>query len=153
TQRHLPNNTLLTVGYVGSQGVHLLAFHDFNAPVPTINNAVMTFVHPDPSIPAQLHQNARPSPTFGALGITDTTSHSHYNALQVALEHRLASNLVFHFSYTYSHCIDSAYTYGGLGFNNTSSANTNPYFWGNDVGNCSYDLRHNISANAVYLLP
>ncbi len=33
-QRQLPGNTLLTVGYQGTRGVHLLAFHDFNAPIP-----------------------------------------------------------------------------------------------------------------------
>ncbi|HWF08420.1 MAG TPA: carboxypeptidase regulatory-like domain-containing protein [Bryobacteraceae bacterium] len=152
-QRQLLKNIVLTVGYVGSQGVHLLAFHDFNAPVPTINSGVMTFVHPDAVVPGQLDQNARPSPAFGALDMTDTSSHSHYNALQVALEHRLSSSFVFQTSYTYSHCIDSAYTYGGLGFNNTSSAITNPYNWNNDVGSCGFDLRHNISANVVYILP
>lgn len=60
---------------------------------------------------------------------------------------------MFQFSYTYSHCIDSAYTFGGLGGNNGTSAITNPYLWNIDRGNCSFDLRQNISANAVYLLP
>ena len=60
---------------------------------------------------------------------------------------------MYQFSYTWSHCIDSAYTYGGLGFNNVSSANTNPYNWNADKGTCGFDLRHNISANAVYVLP
>jgi hypothetical protein len=152
-QRELPKNTVLTVGYVGSQGVHLLAFHDFNAPVPTTTNGVMSFVHPDAVTPGQLDQNARPDPVFGALDMTDTSSHSTYNALQVGLQHRLSSNFVFQFSYTYSHCIDSAYTYGGLGFNNTSSAITNPYDWNNDRGNCSFDLRHNITGNVVWVLP
>jgi hypothetical protein len=85
--------------------------------------------------------------------MTDTSSYSSYNAMLVSLEHKLSSNLVMQFSYTYSHCIDSAYTYGGLGFNNASSAITNPYDWANDRGNCSFDLRHVISANVVYLLP
>ncbi|HLK49375.1 MAG TPA: hypothetical protein VKT49_14640, partial [Bryobacteraceae bacterium] len=158
-QRELPKNTLLTVGYVGSQGVHLLAFHDFNAPTPTLDaNGVMHFATPDPvqktafGTPV-MNQNPRPSPAFGALDMTDTTSHSHYNSMQVGLQHRLSSSLVFQLSYTWSHCIDSAYTYGGLGFNNVSSANTNPYNWNADVGPCSYDLRQNISANAVYQLP
>jgi outer membrane receptor protein involved in Fe transport len=152
-QRELPKNTLLSVGYTGTRGVHLLAFHDFNAPVPTIQNGVYTFVHPDPTVPGQLDQNPRPDPVFGALDMTDTTSYSTYNAMLISLQHRLSSNLVFQFSYTWSHCIDSAYTYGGLGFNNTSSANTNPYNWANDKGTCSYDLRHVISGNVVYLLP
>jgi hypothetical protein len=73
------------VGYAGTRGVHLLAFHDFNAPIPTITNGVMTFVHPDATNPNQLDQNARPNPNFGALDMLDTTSYSSYNALQVGL--------------------------------------------------------------------
>jgi hypothetical protein len=152
-QRELPFNTLLSVGYVGTRGVHLIAFHDFNAPLPTINNGVMTFVHPDPTKPGVLDQNPRPDPAFGALDMTDPTSYSSYNALEVGVEHKLSANLVFQFSYTYSHCIDSAYTFAGLGGNNGSSAITNPYDWNTDRGNCSFDLRQNLSANAVYLLP
>ncbi len=85
--------------------------------------------------------------------MTAPFSYSSYNALQVGLTHRASANLVYQFSYTYSHCIDSAYTYGGLGFNNTSSAITNPYDFNADKGDCSFDLRHNISFNAVYMLP
>jgi outer membrane receptor protein involved in Fe transport len=145
-QRELFKNTLLTVGYTGTRGLHLLAFHDFNPPVPTVINGVDHFA-------INGVQNPRINPNFGSLDMTDTTSHSSYNALEVGLEHKLSSNLVMQFSYTYSHCLDSAYTYGGLGFNNVSSAITNPYDWNNDYGNCSYDLRHVISANVVYLLP
>jgi hypothetical protein len=157
-QRELPKNTLLTVGYVATRGVHLLAFHDFNAPLPTINNGVMTFVHPDPTKLTSfgtpvLDQNPRPNLAFGSLNMTDTTSYSAYNALQIGLEHKVSSNLVFQGSYTWSHCIDSAYTFGGLGGNNGTSAVTNPYIWNNDRGNCSFDLRQNLSANAVYMLP
>ncbi|HEY7392920.1 MAG TPA: carboxypeptidase regulatory-like domain-containing protein [Bryobacteraceae bacterium] len=152
-QRELPHNTMLSVGYTGTRGVHLLAFHDFNAPTPTIQNGVYTFVHPDPTVPGQLDQNPRPDPVFGALDMTDTSSYSAYNAMLLSMQHRLSSNLVFQFSYTYSHCIDSAYTYGGLGGNNVTSANTNPYDWSIDKGPCSYDLRHVISGNFVYLLP
>ncbi|HEX5229449.1 MAG TPA: carboxypeptidase regulatory-like domain-containing protein [Bryobacteraceae bacterium] len=156
-QRELPWSTLLTVGYVGTNGVHLLAFHDFNAPLPTTDaNGVMHFVHQS-GVGANgspiFAQNARPYPAFGALDMTDTSSHSSYNALQLSVEHKLSSDLVFQGSYTYSHCIDSAYTFGGLGFNNGTSAITNPFAWDTDRGNCSYDLRHVISANAVYLLP
>ncbi len=150
-QRQLPGNTLLTVGYQGTRGVHLLAFHDFNAPVPTVTNGVYDFVHANAS--GALVANPSPDPNFGSLDMLDTTSYSAYNALQVGVSHRASSNLVFQFSYTYSHCIDNSFAYAGLGGNNVTSANTNPYDWAVDKGNCSFDLRHNISANAVYLLP
>ena len=149
-QRQLVKNTLLTVGYTGTQGVHLLAFHDFNAPIPTVVNGVDYFATVVNGVGVQ---NPRPNPAFGALDMTDPSSHSSYNALLVSLEHKLSANLVMQFSYTYSHCIDGAYTYGGLGFNNGTSAITNPYDWAADRGNCSFDLRHVISANVVYILP
>jgi outer membrane receptor protein involved in Fe transport len=150
-QRELPWNTLLTVGYVGTRGVHLLAFHDFNAPIPTIDsNGVMHFATVTGNFATQ---NPRQNSAFGALDMTDTSSYSSYNGLQLNLEHKLSSNFVMQFSYTYSHCLDSAYTYGGLGFNNGTSAVTNPYNWNADRGNCSYDLRHVISGNVVYQLP
>ena len=86
-----------------------------------------------------------PSPALGTQDLLAPTSYSSYNALQVGLTHRASANLVYQFSYTWSHCIDSAYSYGGLGFNNVTSSITNPYDWNADKGNCSFDLRHNIS--------
>jgi len=149
-ERQLTGNSLLTVGYQGTRGVHLLAFHDFNAPIPTVVNGVDHFASVGNGVAVQ---NPRPDTSFGALDMTDTSSYSSYNALQVGLSHRTSANLVYQLSYTYSHCIDSAYTYGGLGFNNASSAITNPFDWRSDRGNCSFDLRHNISFNAVYIFP
>jgi hypothetical protein len=97
-QRGLPHNTLLTVGYQGTRGVHLLAFHDLNAPVPTINNGVYTFVHPDSVNPNLLDANPAPDPNLGSLDMLDTSSYSSYNALQVSVSHRLSSSFVFQFS-------------------------------------------------------
>jgi hypothetical protein len=161
-QRELPWNNLFTVGYQGTRGVHLLAFHDFNAPIPTVINGVDYFatqnggpcaLNAPTQGPNSCAANGRPVPALGSQDLTDPSSYSSYNALQVGLTHRASANLVYQFSYTYSHCIDSAYTYGGLGFNNVTSAITNPYNWNADKGNCSFDLRHNISFNTVYMLP
>jgi outer membrane receptor protein involved in Fe transport len=147
-QRELFKNTLLTVGYVGSRGVHLLSFHDFNPPTETTDaNGVMHFATPNGV------QNPRIDPALGSLDMTDTSSSSNYNALEVSVEHKLSSNFVMQFSYTWSHCLDYAYTYAGLGFNNQSSATENPYDYKSDYGNCSYDLRQNINASVVYVLP
>jgi Carboxypeptidase regulatory-like domain/TonB dependent receptor len=146
-QRELPWNNLFTVGYQGTRGVHLLAFHDFNAPIPTVINGVDYFAN------AAGQENPRPVPILGSQDLTAPSSYSSYNALQVGLTHRASANLVYQFAYTWSHCIDSAYTYGGLGFNNVTSAITNPYDWNADKGNCSFDLRQNLSFNAVYMFP
>jgi hypothetical protein len=158
-EHQLPQNNVLTVAYQGTRGVHLLAFHDFNSPLPTVINGVV-YLATDNGAPCPLGaptsdcpQNPRPSPALGSQDMTAPSSYSSYNALQVGVSHKASAHLVYQFSYSYSHCIDSAYTYGGLGFNNTSSAITNPYDWNADRGDCSFDLRHNISANVVYIFP
>jgi hypothetical protein len=102
-QRELFANTLLTVGYVGTRGVHLLAFHDFNPPVPTTDvNGVQHFANIANGVATQ---NPRINPTFGSLDLNDTTSYSRYNALQVSLTHKLSGNFVGQFSYAYSHSL------------------------------------------------
>jgi hypothetical protein len=155
-QRELPWNNLLTVGYQGTKGVHLLSFHDFNSPADTVINGT-DYLATNNGAPCTIGgpcaQNPRPVPSLGTQDLLAPTSYSSYNALQVGLTHRAAKDLIYQFSYTYSHCIDSAYSYGGLGFNNVTSAITNPYDWNADKGNCSFDLRQNISANVVYMFP
>ena len=70
-QRELFKSTLLTVGYTGTRGVHLLAFHDFNAPIPTVINGVDHFAT---VVNGVATSNPRPYPAFGALDMTDTSS-------------------------------------------------------------------------------
>jgi hypothetical protein len=155
-QRDLGWNNLLTVGYQGTRGVHLLAFHDYNPPGDTIINGV-DYLATNNGAPCGLTgpcaPNPRPVLSLGAQDLIAPTSYSSYNALQVGLTHRASANLVYQFSYTWSHCIDDSYAYAGLGGNNVTSAITNPYDWNADKGNCGYDIRHNITGNAVYMLP
>jgi Carboxypeptidase regulatory-like domain len=155
-QRDLGWNNLLTVGYQGTRGIHLLAFHDYNPPGDTVINGV-DYLATNNGAPCGLTGpcavNLRPVPSLGAQDLIAPTSYSSYNALQVGLTHRASANLVYQFSYTWSHCIDDSYAYAGLGGNNVTSAITNPYDWNADKGNCGYDIRHNITANAVYMLP
>jgi hypothetical protein len=146
-ERELFTNTVLTVGYVGSRGVHLLAFRDFNPPVLTIDaNGVQHFgfgTTPNPRI----------NPNFGTLVLTNPSSASRYNSFQMSVNHRLTKNFQAYFSYVFSRCVDGAYTYGGLGGNNGTSSWTNPYNGAVDKGLCSFDIRHNLSFNALYNLP
>jgi hypothetical protein len=155
-QRDLGWNNLLTVGYQGTRGVHLLAFHDYNPPGDTIINGV-DYLATNNGAPCGLTGpctvNPRASPALGSQDLIAPTSYSSYNALQVGLTHRASANLVYQFSYTWSHCIDDSYAYAGLGGNNVTSSITNPYDWNADKGNCGYDIRHNITGNAVYMLP
>ncbi len=146
-QRQLSNTTVLTVGYVGSRGIHLLSFRDFNPPSVTKDaNGTLHFGSNGVS-------NTRLNPNFGSMNLSQPSSTSSYHGLQSSLSHRFSSNIQTSVSYTWSHCTDLAYTYGGLGGNNGTSTWFNPYDGSADKGNCSYDIKHNLVINAVYSLP
>jgi hypothetical protein len=155
-QRELFSNTVLTVGYVGSRGVNQLSFRDFNPPqVQTDAQGVQHFgtLVQNANGSYSIVSNPRLNPNFGTLSLTQPSSTSRYNGLQTSLNSRFSKGLQTYVSYTMSHCTDLAYTYGGLGGNNGTSNWNNPYDGSTDKGNCSYDIRHNLTINAVYRLP
>jgi hypothetical protein len=148
-ERELYKGSILTVGYVGSKGVDLLSFRDYNPPVPvTLPNGTLQFGNPATGI-----SYPRINPAFGTEVLTNPGSSSDYNSLQTSWNSRFGNNFVGNVSYVWSHCIDGSYTYGGLGGNAGTSAWTNPYDGSIEKGNCPYDIRHNLTVNVVYLLP
>jgi hypothetical protein len=155
-QRELFRDTVLTVGYVGSRGVDLLSFRDFNPPQFTTDaQGVQHFgsLVLGSNGSYSIVSNPRLNPNFGTLSLTQPSSLSRYNGLQTSLNSRFSNSLQGYLSYTFSHCVDLAYTYGGLGGNNGTSNWNNPYDGSTDKGNCSYDIRQNLTFNAVYVLP
>ena len=150
-QRELFRETTLTVGYVGSRGVNLLSFRDYNPPQVEVDaNGVQHFGKIVGGVGVS---NPRLNPNFGTLSLSQPSSLSRYNAIQVSVNERYSSSFQTHFSYTFSHCVDLAYTYGGLGGNNGTSNWNNPYDGSTDKGNCSFDIRQNLALSVVYRLP
>jgi len=146
-QRELFKGSVLTVGYIGSRGVHLLAFHDFNPPVATKDaNGVYHF---GTGTTANPHIN----PNLSTLDELDPVSSSKFHALQTSFNQRLGKGFQGNLSYMFSKCMDQGYTYAGLGGNAGSSSLTNPYDFSIDKGLCVTDIRHNLVVNAVYRLP
>jgi hypothetical protein len=148
-QREILRGSVLTVGYVGSRGVDLLSFRDYNPPVPVkLADGTLQFGNPTTGV-----SYPRINPAFGTQVLTNPGSSSHYNSFQMSENNRFGNNLVANLSYVLSHCTDGAYTYGGLGGNNGTSAWTNPYDGSRERGNCGFDVRHVLSFNLVYRLP
>jgi Carboxypeptidase regulatory-like domain/TonB-dependent Receptor Plug Domain len=155
-QRELWFNTILTVGYVGSHGSHLMTQSDQNPPVPvTDSNGVMHF-----GTPGKPNANgvttgglsyARWSPNFGTINALQADGNSSYNSLQVNGVHRFSHNLQAQLAYTWSHCIDDGSASSGL--ETGGGPRSNPYDFSSDRGSCTFDLRHSFRANSVYLLP
>ncbi len=88
---------------------------------------------------------------FGSLIQAYNTGASSYNSLQVALNRQFAHNLAGQVNYTYSHCIDDGSFASSL--EEFAQLVTDRYNQSYDYANCTFDIRHNISANALYSLP
>ncbi|HYL14047.1 MAG TPA: TonB-dependent receptor [Terriglobales bacterium] len=95
-------------------------------------------------------------PQYGALSTWATVGNSNYHALALSLRQRLSS-LTFDLNYTWSHSLDDA---SGLqsetGFGNNQSNGAfilNPLRQRDNYASSDFDIRHNITADAVWQLP
>ena len=101
-QREISPSTVLTVGYVGSHGVHLITGIEVNPPTPTIDaSGVYHFTN------AAGTPNPRLNPALAYFPTEQTISTSAYNALQVILNRRITRNLQAQVAYTWSRCMDN----------------------------------------------
>ena len=89
--------------------------------------------------------------TSGRLIQAYNTGASAYNSLQVSLNHQFARNFVGQFNYTWSHCIDNGSFASSL--EEFAQLVEDRYNQKYSFGNCTFDIRHNISANVLYSLP
>ena len=79
------------------------------------------------------------------------TGAASYSGLQVALNRQFARNLAGQINYTWSRCVDDGSFASSL--EEFAQLVTNRYNERMDYGNCTFDIRHNISGNILYSLP
>jgi len=128
-QREVAPFTTVTIGYVGTRGLHLDDLVDINAGSPGTTNITVN----------------RPYPFFAQIFQLETNQISSYNAIQISAERR-ARDFSFLASYTYSHALDE----------NTSSPGTplaNPYNLHADYGDSDLNVPNRFVASANYQLP
>ena len=142
----LPAGFLLSMQYLGSRGVRLFSRGALNlctTPV-TLNLTNGDCVrpldqyYPDPTYPDP----------FGSVDIKRDIGASTYHALGVFFERRFSSGVSFQSRYTWSHSINDGSVGGG-----ESSGPENVNCLPCDNGPSIFDVRHNVTADAVYELP
>ncbi|MDP8990649.1 MAG: hypothetical protein M3N41_11295, partial [Acidobacteriota bacterium] len=149
-QREIAPATVLTVGYVGSHGVHLLTGLEQNPPTPVVDsNGVYHFTN------AAGVANARLNPALGTFTTPEPISTSRYNSLQTVVNRRFSRSVQAQLAYTWSKCIDDgAFAVGSFnGISSTPSGLANPFDQKSDRGPCSYDTTHVLRVNGVVALP
>ncbi len=122
-QREVMANTVLTVGYVGSHGIHLLTGIESNPPTPVIDSSGVYHFSNAAGV-----QNPRENPNLGYFPTLRPISTSQYNALQVSLNRRFTRNVQAQVSYTWSRCMDDG-AFGVTSFDGTSTATTPGNDW------------------------
>jgi hypothetical protein len=151
-ERQLPGDIVLTVGYAGSHGNHILVDGnaiDTNGPSGCVGGTYTLGCAPGgaPFISPFTPPNFNPILEFGDIGRTT------YNSLQIKAETKSARHGVYALvAYTYSHTYDNGLS-DGLG-----SEVSAPYFplpnWENlDWAPSQIDLHHNFTASVIYDLP
>jgi len=95
--------------------------------------------------------SARINPNFGSIIQAYNTGASSYSSVQVSLNRQFAHDLAGQFNYTWSHCIDDGSFASSL--EEFAALVQDRYNQRYDYGNCTFDIRHNISGNLLYSLP
>jgi hypothetical protein len=159
-QRQLFEATSLTVGYVGSRGLHLYGARDINPVLPTVVNGQTVYgiprgltnscPPPNPASCAGIGSNPRLNPAGAALSSEAPVADSNYHSLQVGLNRRFSHGLQTQLSYTWSKCMDDASgTYGLEGGIPWSVPLNGSY----DHGRCLFDRPQVFRLSGVYAFP
>jgi hypothetical protein len=145
-EHELPGNFLASAQYLGSRGVRLFSRGGVNlctTPV-TLNPSGTDCVRPLDQYYPDLNN---PDP-FGSVDSKRDIGSSTYNALGLALERRFSKGLSFQSRYTWSHSINDGSVGGG-----ESNGPENVNCLECDKGPSIFDVRNNVTGNAVYELP
>lgn len=132
-QQQIAKGTLLTVNYTGNKVQHTqagVAFQAINLNPQSPNSNVN---RPLAGISPFQNENYLPNSLF-----------SKYNALQAQVR-RIVGNLTMEANYTWSHEIDDEV--------NVFAGFEDPMDPTHDIGNGDWDVRHNVTASAVYNFP
>jgi hypothetical protein len=146
-QHQLPFDTVVTLGYAGSRGVHLLRNTDFNTTVPA-RLADGTWFFPN--------NGPRTNPNYnGVIELKKSDGNSWYNALIFEARKRFTKGVDFQSSYTFARSIDTtqASTFFSDATNATVSALPEPPGTNYNKGLSDFHVKHNWVANFSWELP
>jgi len=145
-QRELPWGTIVTLGYAGSRGVHLLRSNDVNTAVPTIRADGTPFF--PPGAPRQ-------NIAFSTIELKSSDGNSWYNAMIFEVRKRWNRGFTFQSSYTFSRNIDTtqASTFFSDATNGTTTAFPEFAGFNYNKGLADYHAKHNWVMNFTWEIP
>ena len=155
-QREIAPSLTLTVGYVGSHGVHMLIRgDDFNmvVPCPPACGPGSVQIPGRTAWPVNSTPAMKINPDFGTIRGLSWGTDSSYEALQLNVQKRMSHGLQFGGSYTYGKSMDNdSGTILGDAFSNSITT----WFWFDPSlsrAPSDYNITHNASINAIWDVP
>ena len=155
-ENQFPEGFLFSASYLGNHGVRLFSrgavnlcvspvtFDPTNVNGDCVRNLDPFFTFPDPNNPGATIVND----PYGSVDYKSDTGQSTYHALALALERKFSDGLSFQARYTLAHSINDGAVGGGEA-NGQENVNCRQC----DKGPSVFDVRHNVTVNAVYELP
>lgn len=160
-QQQLGKKTLITVGYYGSKGVHLIGAFELNElrPGQALNSMCAVGTSTTPTVACQAPGTAffsaaattildqiRPYRGYRSLNIVQPRFNSNYHSMQVSGQHRFSKTSQVNLAYTWAKNLSDNQT-------DRSTAPQNSYDVYGDYGRASLDRRHILTVNYIYELP
>jgi len=163
-QRQVFRNTLVTVGYYGSKGTHLIGAWEANelpagyaisrgatgcavgastTPTAPCQVAGVAFLS---SANTNILDQIRPYRGYRSINIVQPRFNSDYHSLQVFAQHRFSGSSQLNLAYTWSKNLSDNQT-------DRSTAPQDSYNIAGDYGRAALDRRHILTTNWVYDLP
>lgn len=155
-ERELPGQTILRVGYVGSQGRKLFVSRSFNPATPAGVAACLasaTCVSKKSNQPILFPSHYPfPGDIWGNSGIQYNGGSSNYNSLQVTVDKHLTHGLQVLSTYTWAHSLDVSSSFEDTSFLTAGGFEA----YGNlrrDYGDSTFDARHRWTFSFSYDVP
>jgi hypothetical protein len=145
-QRELPWDTVVTLGYAGSRGIHLLRSNDVNTAVPIVRaDGSLFFPQGAP----------RQNTAFSTIELKSSDGNSWYNAMIFEMRKRWGRDFSFQSSYTFSRNIDTtqASTFFSDATNGTTTAFPEYPGFNYNKGLADYHAKHNWVVNFNWDIP
>jgi hypothetical protein len=154
-QQQLTPNTVFTLGYIGSHGVHMLfTSNDINNVAPIGKDQNGNYFWPDTTKVAGATRAALTlNPAVGTESDSFFGGSSIYNSMQTSLSYNSPRGFVGKVSYTWSHSIDDSSSALSGGSYSNSIAGLPAFDLTLDRANSDFDIRNVFTANAVAPLP
>ena len=135
-QRQVTNNTVVEVGYLGTQGHRLQRLISYNLPYPSATGSVVS---------------REPAPEFGNIQYMAGVVNSNYHSLSAKVTRRMSAGLTFLTGYTFAKSIDDGSGIRVLGTDQLKPQDGTCVSC--ERGLSIFDTRHRFVTSVLYALP